>query len=270
IVGLLCFVALVKGKASDHAKLKALTQELITAISEASSGKKYGNAWVPPFAFALEEVYRSATRRCFHFSLSISIVFNFCPRPPQYQPYPNRKPGNRESQGPPGDPGPAGNPGGNTRPPPYYPPPYYPFPPGYPKPPLDVSFELAYPDGSYFPWCYPPECPTNCHPPDCYICALPNCDPTCVPPVCFPPCQPPFCLRAPTCYPPWCPKPCVLPCVEGKNEGSNEPNCVPPYCPPPRTCTSPYCPKLHRTKTKAQGGSGVCPLRDIGNKINKM
>ncbi|KAI8037168.1 hypothetical protein M5D96_009915 [Drosophila gunungcola] len=66
----------------DHLKLKKLTSDLISAIAEANSGKKYGSQWVPSLGKALEEVYTTSSRRCFLFRSLTKKVETLCPKPP--------------------------------------------------------------------------------------------------------------------------------------------------------------------------------------------
>ncbi|XP_017049683.1 leucine-rich repeat extensin-like protein 3 [Drosophila ficusphila] len=234
---------------SDHAKLKRLTSDLVNAIAEANSGKKYGTEWVSGLGQALEEVQRTSSQRCFMLGILIKKVTKLCPAPPSYLPdcYPSCY--------------------SPSKPPPPPPPP----PPATPPPPTGSgiiapphpSYDLQYPDGSYFPWCYMPFCPTICTAPFCYPCVAPHCDPSCVPPSCYPPCNPPHCEHAPTCWHPYCPKDCKAPkCVPG-NEVATQ-SCVPPYCPPPINCQKPYCPRIYRPVARTL--MGHCPMHDIANR----
>ncbi|XP_037714164.1 leucine-rich repeat extensin-like protein 3 [Drosophila subpulchrella] len=252
---LICLLCAPLNRSQDILKLKKLTSDLVNAIAEANSGKKYGTEWVPALGRTLEEVHRTSSRRCFMFKLLVKKVENFCPKPPTYFPtcYPSCNP-------PP--------------PPPPAPPPPPPPPPPSPSPspgpgkefvaPPHPSFELVYPDGTYFPWCYMPFCPTICQRPYCYPCMLPDCDPNCVPPMCYPPCTYPGCELPPTCWPPYCPEPCVHPkCIAGDSFGAMR-SCVPPYCPPPMNCHEPYCPRVYRPVSgRTFIRTGLCPMRDI-------
>ncbi|XP_043641320.1 leucine-rich repeat extensin-like protein 3 isoform X1 [Drosophila teissieri] len=238
-------------RTQDHLKLKKLTSDLVNAIAEANSGRKYGAEWVPSLGQALEEVHITSSRRCFLFDILAHKVNKLCPKPPEYYPPPSY-----------------------TRPKPPPPPPKPPPPPPSPsevtsttasfQPPVHISDGLEYPDGSYFPWCYMPYCPTICHPPYCYPCRSPHCDPKCVPPDCYPPCKEPGCRLPPTCWPPYCPSPCTSPkCIPGNIEGRMA-SCVPPYCPPPMNCQKPYCPKIYKpVAARSLFKFGACPMRDI-------
>ncbi|XP_052841449.1 uncharacterized protein LOC128255752 [Drosophila gunungcola] len=254
---LICLVGVQLSSSQDHLKLKKLTSDLISAIAEANSGKKYGSQWVPSLGKALEEVYTTSSRRCFLFRSLTKKVETLCPKPPTYLPscYPCAKPKPKPKPKPP--------PPSRAKGPEFHPPPH-------------PSYELVYPDGTYFPWCYMPFCPTICQPPYCYPCILPNCDPKCVPPWCYPPCKPPACQLPPTCWQPFCPDPCVFPrCIPGNSEKSVTPSCVAPYCPPPIDCSPPYCPKMIKPVTNKNVNiislrTGMCPMRDILRRVESM
>ncbi|XP_033153173.1 extensin [Drosophila mauritiana] len=268
---LLFMICLLRAQPSwtqDHLKLKKLTADLVNAIAEANSGRKYGTEWVPSLGQALEEVHITSSRRCFLFKILAKKVELLCPRPPPYRPpsRPKRRP--------------------SPTPPPPPPPPPPPTTPSIPlkalsttttttttedpfMPPSALSDGLEYPDGSYFPWCYMPHCPTICQPPYCYPCRSPHCDPKCVPPDCYPPCKEPGCTLPPTCWPPYCPSPCTSPlCIPG-NLGRMA-SCLPPYCPPPMNCQKPYCPKIYKPpQARSILRFGACPLRDIVSRTNR-
>ncbi|XP_039483473.1 WASH complex subunit 3 isoform X3 [Drosophila santomea] len=76
-------------RTQDHLKLKKLTADLVNAIAEANSGKKYGAEWVPSLGQALEEVHITSSRRCFLFDILAHKVQKLCPKPPQYYPPPS-------------------------------------------------------------------------------------------------------------------------------------------------------------------------------------
>nr|XP_017002007.2 extensin [Drosophila takahashii] len=242
---LICLLCAPLIRSQDHLKLKKLTSDLVSAIAEANSGRKYGADWVPILGKTLEEVHATSSRRCFIFKILAKKVEAFCPKPPIYHPpcYPSCKPPPRP---PPPPPAPPPSPGTGIVAPPH------------------PSFELVYPDGSYFPWCYMPFCPTICKRPYCYPCKQPDCDPNCVPPTCYPPCKEPACVLPPTCWPPYCPDPCTAPqCIPGKEMGFMR-SCLPPYCPPPMNCELPYCPKIYKPRSaRTLFRTGLCPMRDI-------
>lgn len=215
----------------DQLKVKKLTSKLISAIADANSGKRYGSGWVPSLGRALEEVQARSSRRNFIFGVLIVTVIGFCPPPPEYSddacPCPK------------------------------------PVPSPVERPPRQ-SEDIVYPDGTYFPWCYPPHCPSVCDPPYCYPCKAPHCDTKCVPPNCYPPCKKP-CVLPPTCWPPHCPNPCKPPkCIAAVERTAR---CVQPYCPPPRTCVRPYCPKMLSPRTRrgqnTKKRTARCPMQDI-------
>ncbi|KAH8267144.1 hypothetical protein KR018_010831, partial [Drosophila ironensis] len=260
-----------KPRTSDHAKLKQLHLEVLTAISEATAGTKYGSAWVPDLGKVLVAIHHHHVSGCINFSELLEAIKNSCPKPAQYYPETPAKPTAKPTPHPwafpysfpwwLNPPTTTATTAATTAEPP---------PPRDPEEALNIEYDLTYPDNSYFPWCYPPDCPPICHEPYCYHCVEPHCDPECKPPHCYPPCKLPHCQRAPTCWPPYCPVPCKLPCVAGivdKTKGS----CVPPFCPLPGTCTRPFCPKLSRAKQKGRYRSGgACPMRDIVYKIENM
>ncbi|XP_017049684.1 keratin-associated protein 9-1-like [Drosophila ficusphila] len=232
---LICVLFVQANKLTDHQKLKKLTSNLVNAIAEANTGKKYGSKWVPPLGKALEEVHKISSRRCFMLQYLVEKVVGLCPIQPVYKPacYPNCAP-NPEAKVP---------------------------PPGIVSP----GFINAYPDGSYFPWCYPPGCPSLCNPPYCYPCVAPFCNPQCLPPRCNPPCKPPYCSLPPNCWHPNCPQKCEAPhCIPGNVEDTS--TCVPPYCPPPIDCQPPYCPTLFKPTSRTVN-MGQCPMRDLASGV---